>query len=461
MQTANTNVTSISNDTTSPNVSRRRRIRRDFHLQMEADEWYVGKSNLMPILTNAVMLLRSNSNDFDLKWDDFSRRVLCRGKRISDADLREIAEWVQRRQIQAPLHIVRDAVHRVGELNRCHQVKDYLEGVKWDQTPRIDDLLIKLADAPDTRLTRVITSKWLIQAVARIYEPGCQADATLVLEGPQGYRKSTFLRTLCGAAWFKDDLPSIETKDAVLHLQGTWILELAELATLSKSEAATIKRFLTTRCDAIRVPYGQVTNEYPRTCVFAGSVNPGGSGYLKDETGARRFWPIEVRKVIDADEVAALRDQVWAEAVHRYKAREPWYVTDPVVVQELEDAQAERYVGDPWLDIIRDYVDGRPFVTLNELFRNALNLGDHGKWTPTENLRAAKILSHLGWVRFQARVGDGRRESRYRPAHVAPRNDYAGVPPISWIGRRLSDPEDASPTTTIPELIAELTADDK
>lgn len=379
-------------------------------------EQYLFDSVFMPVYANVIKMLDERYHPFDLKWDDFSRRVMCRGKRIQDADIREIAEWVQRRKCVAPVHIVRDAINRVAEKRPFHQVKDYLHALKWDGTPRADTLLIDLADATDSQLTRVITGKWLIQAIARIYEPGCQADATLVLEGPQGYRKSTFLRTLCGVAWFKDDLPSLESKDAVMHLQGTWILELAELATLSKSETATIKRFLTTRSDNIRVPYGHVTNEYPRTCVFAGTVNPGGSGYLKDETGGRRFWPIEVRKVIDAAAVEAVRDQVWAEAVHRYKAGEQWFVTDAALLQELQEAQADRYIGDPWLEIIREFVEGEDHITLNRLFRVGLSLGDHGKWSQGEAVRVAKILSHLGWKRIQVRVPGGTtRESRYVP----------------------------------------------
>lgn len=369
--------------------------------------------SLSPAYANVVELLDIMHHPFELQWDEFSRRVLCRGRRIQDADIREIAEWAQRAGCVAPVHVVREAVNRVAEKNRCHQVKDYLESLSWDQTTRLETLFIDLAGADDTVLIRTMTAKWLIQAIARIYEPGCQADATLVLEGPQGYRKSTFLRTLCGHEWFKDDLPSLETKDAVLHLQGTWILELAELATLSKSESATIKRFLTTRCDNIRVPYGYVTDEFPRTCVFAGTVNPGGSGYLKDDTGGRRFWPIEVKKCIDASAVESVRDQIWAEALHRYKACEEWYVSDPNMLQQLQEAQADRYVGDPWLDVIRVYVEGREEVTLSEVFRVALNLGDHGKWTQTDSNRAGKILSFLGWKRESGRVGK-RKASVYR-----------------------------------------------
>jgi putative DNA primase/helicase len=366
-----------------------------------------------PVFANVTKMLEERHHTFDLKYDDFSQRVFFRGKEIKDEDIREIAEWVQRRRCTASIAVIREAVFRVAEVNRFHQVKDYLEPLVWDQTNRLETFLIEVARVEDSILNRSISAKWLIQAVARIYNPGCQADATLILEGAQGHGKSSFLRALFGAQWFTDYLPDVEKADAMIQLQGVWLVELAELATLSKSESASIKRFLTSRSDRFRKPYGHVTTDHPRSSVFAGTVNPGAGGYLKDETGARRFWPITISERIDIARTAALRDQIWAEAVHRYKAGEEWHITDLTLLSGLEQLQNDRYAGDPWLPTIQVYVESYNYVSSSEILESALGIKEVGRWSTADYQRVAKCLSHLGWFRYQARA-HGEKEYRYR-----------------------------------------------
>ena len=155
---------------------------------------------------------------------------------------------------------------------------------------------------------RAIGPRYLISAVARIYKPGCQVDHMLVLEGPQGKQKSTALRTLAVRdAWFTDRLSHVASKDAVLEMAGVIIVETAEMDTLFRASSSATKSFLTRRDDRFRPPYGKHPIRLKRQCVFAGSINPPANGYLKDPTGARRFWPVTCHGMIDRAHKGCLR----------------------------------------------------------------------------------------------------------------------------------------------------------
>jgi hypothetical protein len=159
----------------------------------------------------------------------------------------------------------------------------------WDGVERLDRWLSTYLGADDSDYSRAVGSRWLISAVARTFQPGAKADCCLILEGPQGIRKSTALRTIAGE-YFTDELADLGSKDAAMQTRGVWIIELSELDSLSHAEVARIKAFMSRTTDRFRPPYGMRLVESPRQCVFAGTVNHG--TYLRDETGGRRFWPI-------------------------------------------------------------------------------------------------------------------------------------------------------------------------
>lgn len=394
-------------------AKKKRRRRPAHHLR------YVWHDSIKSVFVNVVRLLQNEGQHFDLKYDEFSRRTYCGDALANDNHVRMIAEWVQLKGCHAPLNIIADAVTRAAEWNSFHPVKDYLRQLQWDCVPRLDTLLIDHAGAEDTPLHRAQTSRWMIQAIARIYDPGCQADATLVLEGAQGIGKSTFLRNLFGSAWFTDCMPDLHKTDAMLQLRGIWLVELAELATLGRADTARIKQFLTCKVDRYREPYGRIATDVPRTCVFAGTVNPGGTGYLKDETGARRFWPIKLTKEIDVVTVAALRSQLWAEALARYGSGEKCYLHEPHLIAQATAAQAERTHQDPWQETIEDFIQERNYVGLGEVLGHIHGPASTAKWGQLELLRVASCLTRLGWERFQRRDGK-RREWCYRPAGTMP-----------------------------------------
>ena len=245
-----------------------------------------------------------------------------------------------------------DAVAFVAKRDAFHPVRDYLDALQWDGVARLDQMAILYMGADDTPFARLATAKFMIQAVARIQEPGCLARAMLILEGEQGIRKSTFANELFGHDWFADDLPDMSTKDAVLQLRGKWGIEIGEMVSATKSEVRAVKRFMASKIDTYRPPYGRATIDAKRHTVFVGTTND--YEYLTDPTGNSRFWPIACTR-FNIEALRRDRDQLWAEAVHRYRAGESWWMSE----QEEEIAAIEqeaRRVPDPWEARVLEFV---------------------------------------------------------------------------------------------------------
>lgn len=354
-------------------------------------------------------------------------------REIRDEDDTRIALWLERAwEIDASPNTVNQAVNMVARQQCYDEVRDYLDGLSWDGESRIDTWLRDYLGAEDDELTRAIAAKWLISAVARTYEPGCQADYMLIIEGEQGIRKSSALRALVPRDhWFADHVGPIGTKDAQQALQGLWILEFGELASMTKAESEQMKQFVTAKEDRYRASYGRRTVSHPRRCVFAGTTND--KTYLRDATGNRRYWPVRAMQA-DVEGIAAARDQLWAEAVARYQAGERWYL-DERLERVAQEAQEARRQEDPWESRIRAWLEDRSYpadggmaedrtlgeirhaegVTPAEVLEHALEIppGRHGQ---TEANRVARVMQRLGWARRQKRSRQGRREWRYAPS---------------------------------------------
>lgn len=226
-----------------------------------------------------------------------------------------------------------------------NDVQTYLQGLSWDGVPRLDTLFIDYLGAEDTEYTRAVTRKAFAAAVARAMQPGCKFDQMLILSGAQGLGKSSLLDKM-SRGWFNDSIRTFEGKEASELLQGVWIVEVAELDAFRRTDVSRIKQFISQRADRFRAAYGRHVKELPRCCVFFGTTNS--DEYLTDRTGNRRFWPVPVgltpARLSVWEDLPGNIDQLWAEAVFRWRMGEPLYITGELAAaaQEQQEARRER-----------------------------------------------------------------------------------------------------------------------
>ena len=287
----------------------------------------------------------------------------------------------------------------VSSQNKINDVREYLQGLKWDGVKRVDRLLQDYLGAEDNAYTRAVMRKSLCAAVARAVEGGVKYDYMPIFTGPQGIGKSTFLSIL-GKDWFSDSLTTFEGKEAAELIQGTWINEVGELTAMTKQETSAVKQFLSKTHDIYRAAYGRTTNKYPRRCVFFGTSND--SEFLKDSTGNRRFWPVDVgiqkAKMSVWNDLPGEVDQVWAEAYMYWMLGEPLYLSKEVekLAEEQQENHREAYAKE---GVIREFLDREipqdwntmTLMQRRQFYQGTLHLPEGTVLVPREKVCAAEI----------------------------------------------------------------------
>ncbi len=322
---------------------------------------------------------------------------------LRDTDIANVQAYMQRRGLRT---ISREntahAIDVISEQNRFHPVRDYLDSLEWDGIERASSWLTSYLGAENIQYTNRIGVMLLISMIARIYKPGCKVDHMVILEGPQGARKSTVCRIL-GGEWFSENLPpDINNKDTSAHLNGKWLIEVGEMAAMSKAEASDLKAFVTRQEERYRPPYGRCEVVQPRQCVFIGTTNE--AEYLRDATGGRRYWPVKVGK-IDTEQLTLDRDQLFAEAVELFKKGERWWPDQELQNAVIAAEQEARRECDPWEDEIASYISNKNLVTIGDILKDVLRI-DVSHHSPRETRRAANALRVLG---FEATKRNGQR----------------------------------------------------
>jgi predicted P-loop ATPase len=317
-------------------------------------------------------------------------------------------------------------IEMAAQHNTYHPVKNYLKSLKWDKKERIKTWLSTYMGAELDEKTCQIGLMWLVSAMARVMRPGCQADHTLILEGPQGVGKSTALRILAGQ-WYQGNLGNLRDKDSMGNLAGHWIVEIDELDAFRGMASTLVKRFLTQTVDQFRPPYGRLLVERPRQCVFCGTTNE--EHYLHDPTGGRRFWPVSCGR-LDLKALKRDRDQIWAEAYRLYKTGFKWW-PDEEMTRNIAEIQEKRFDHDPWEEIIVEYIKKptlaiEPYVTIRDILEHCLEI-EIERQDRRVQMRIAAILRRAGYKRKQ-RMDDGKRSWVYVQSHGVDFTDKSEEP---------------------------------
>lgn len=330
---------------------------------------YDRKGSIKPSIQNMICVMENDPNLKGRLWQNlFSGFAMVSGGlpwnrkadqwgNTDDANLRV---YMEEKYGLTGKDKLKDAVVATLTRHKKHPIRDYLDSLTWDGTPRLDRLIINYIGAEDNDLNRAMTRKHFVAAVARVFKPGCKYDYCLVVSGKEGIGKST-LFSVMGGDWFSDSLYTMEDKAGMEQARAGWVIELPELGGIKRSDVEQVKAYITRQEDNYRPAYGTVVERHPRQCVFCGTTNE--TYFLKGDTGNRRFWVIkvdaELRKENDPREALQRdRDQLWAEAVVRFKEGEPLYLT-----RELEAEARERQknfnddADDPLEGLVRQFLD--------------------------------------------------------------------------------------------------------
>lgn len=382
-----------------------------------APQWnHVNKAmQPLPNFHNTIEALLGLGVEFS--FDEFKGQKVIGGHYLQEyaGPLTDRAEVFLRRAIRLrwefdvkkdPLH---EAITELCEVNRFDSLCDHLDALpKWDGSPRLDSWLADYCGAKDSPMVRQAGAAFLTAAVVRAFEPGAKFDYMLILVGQQGIRKSAALRVLASGELDStctdrfSDAPILGAKDGreVLELTGggVWIQECAELDGITKKDVSALKAMIVRTHDKGRLVWSRTPIEVPRRFVLAGTTNE--RRFLQDPTGNRRFWPVDVEQ-IDLAGLAAARDQLFAEALARYRSGDYRLWLEGEAEAEAAAAQADRVVIDEGFREMLELIkaegehEGRRFVSNERVYRT-LGLDRRNRAGAIAH-RVRSVMEQLGW----------------------------------------------------------------
>lgn len=392
-----------------------------------------------------------------IAYNEFSNRAVVIGQLPwrkkgnmgdwNDTDDSGLREFIEKYYVISSTAKCADALALSFENHSFHPIKDYLESLTWDGVERVNTLFIDYLGAEDNSYVRTVARKIIVAAVARVFVPGIKFDNMPVLAGPQGMGKSTIIKKI-GQQWYSDSLTTVSGKEAYEQLQGVWILEMGEMMATKKADIEATKHFLSKTEDIYRVAYGRRTSRFPRQCIFIGTTND--REFLRDRTGNRRFWPIDVgivphKKSVFDDLNQYEIDQVWAEAVDLWRAGEKLYLTgeeEKEAKKQQEEHSEEsakaglieeylnRLLPEDWYGLSipekRNFIQGTEFgeskegtlrrdkTCVMEIWVELFN-GDPKQLTPMQSREINDILTGLnGWEKAKNPLSFGENYGRQR-----------------------------------------------
>ncbi len=355
-----------------------------------------------PHLANVQRILSNHPEITGRIWfDEFHSKVFQTLFQPEPAEWHDthdtrLTVWIQTnlRLAKIGVQTVQRAVDDYARQNVRNEVREWMDSLEWDHHERLPNLFAAAFGADESEYTSAVGRCWFVSMAARTYQPGCKVDTMPVFEGPQGIRKSSSLAAI-GGKWFAEMHEDITSKDFLQNLAGKLLIEVSELHSFRRAEINRIKGIISCASDRYRVSYGRRAEDHPRRGVWAGTTNT--NDWVEDDTGARRFWPIACSK-IDLEYLRKHREQLFAEAVWRFKAGESWWDIDPELAKKETDQRREP---DQWTDAVLHYCQFKREVTVAEILSQVISLPlkDQGKG---EQMRVASIFRLAGFIKKSA-----------------------------------------------------------
>lgn len=386
--------------------------------QVQQPDWtkdlrYTSRGQLKATPSNFTLIIKNDPRwQGVLGYNEFTQKI----EKMKEPPYEdgELGQWTDRDNVKTVTwldqeyncyfkkSLVNDHIDELASNHGFHPIRNYLNSLTWDGVSRLENFCSDILGTDKTNYTQMLGKILFLSAVARIFQPGCKVDFILIFEGEQGIGKSTLIRSLLpDPSYFSDTLFDIGSKDAYLALNGKWLIEISELDSMNRAEVGRAKAFFASASDNYRQPYSKQTINIPRQSIFIGTVNK--DTYLKDETGNRRYLPIQCN-VIDIQGVMEMRDQLWAEAVHRYHQGETWW-PDQSLAEEVKEQQETRYDQDVWQPQIEQYLSTHSEVTVAEIATSPACLNFQlNQVDKRAEIRIGKVLRSLGYYKYRARI---------------------------------------------------------
>jgi len=358
-------------------------------------------------LDNVVRAIESDPNLRGKIWyDEFLDTIMTTWQG-------EERQWKDADDVLLQLYMQRHVgLTRIG-LQTCHdaavvaafhdtrnECKDWLKSLGWDGVRRLSYLMSEGLGAPENAYTDAVGRCWVMSMVARVFRPGCKVDTVPVLEGTQGAGKSTALRIL-GGKWFTECHENVTHKDFYEVLKGHMLVEIAEMHSFTRAEVERIKGIISCQMDRYRKSYGRNTENHPRQTVLACTTNR--DDWQRDETGARRFWPVRCGNV-NHDWLRDNRDQLFAEAVHLFNDGGSWWD----VPMDLQNEEVEsRRDSDSWESVIGGWLWNQNRPTTSEILSDCLKI-EIGRHDQIAQKRVGRVMRVLGWRTVITKSTNGR-----------------------------------------------------
>ena len=372
-----------------------------------------------PVKLPAMKLARKLSNELGeaIAWNDLKQTVEMDGDEVEDIEFRTAYMDLQEAKIYTNKETAQDALVRAARWNRYHPVRDYLDGCNDPLPADIwDNIAGHLLGGDPDPFDNSALRKWLIFAVARIYEPGCPCGFIHILSGAQHFYKTRFYNTLASEPWFYEGfVKTNKDTDDICGLHTRWICEWGELdGGVKNHESASLKNFITRKTDIVREAYGRGQKERPRQFVLCGTTNKE-DGFFSDETGNRRFVIYPVQKRIDSAQVLALRDQIWSSARRDYLAGHEWYLNE-AENDFNNERNRSKFAQDPWMSVLSGHLAVRnaEYHLAEDLLVTPLEV-PKDRQTQQHLTRVNRLLVTLGYKKGRKMIHGVYRCMWYKP----------------------------------------------
>jgi predicted P-loop ATPase len=350
---------------------------------------------------NALVWLTEHQKASTITMDTFKQTIAVDTEALTDET---VIELVRQMEASTMIHWAKDhvwsAAVSLGARHATSSLRTWLDSLRWDRKQRLRTFFTDAYGSEMSDYTAACAKVLFLSAVARAYQPGCQADVMVVLIGDQGIGKSKGIAELVpDPSWYTDDLGGdLHDRKAGEGLQGKWVIEFGEFARINRATLDVVKSFISRRVDHYRPAYGRVAKDFPRQCIFVGTTN---NPLPLQDLENRRFMPVHCPK--DVTDIAAQREQLWAEAVHRYKAGEPWWISEKALLKTVKEQQEEARQHDEWEDLLREELKLLSHITLAEaagrlgLTKDRLDKGTQ--------IRLGLVMKAIGFSRKRETTG--------------------------------------------------------